>query len=125
MQKALGNAVRVVGEAAEKARPHVEGAIINVKDTASHVEEWVKDEKNIENVKVGAQAAAQEVGDRFTLWTMVMKGSNSFDIDCQFCQGESWTCRWNTHDGCSWNHHRPGHGRSQSAGLYSERHCRQ
>ncbi|KAL7969554.1 hypothetical protein HDV63DRAFT_410905 [Trichoderma sp. SZMC 28014] len=59
VQKALGNAVRVVGEAAEKARPQVEGAIIIAKDKASHVEEWVKDEKNIEAVKMGTQAAAQ------------------------------------------------------------------
>lgn len=87
MQKALGNAVRVAGETAEKARPHVEGAIINVKDTASHVEEWVKNEENIEVVKNGAKVAAQEVGDRFTLWTMVMKRPNKVDIDCQFCQG--------------------------------------
>lgn len=124
MQKALGNAVRVVGEAAEKARPHVEEAIVNVKDKANHVEEWVKDEKNIETVKIGAKAAAQEVGDRFSLWNMVMKRPNNFNIDCQFCQGESWARRWNTHDGCSWNHHRPSHRRSQSAGLHSERHCR-
>lgn len=101
MQKALGNAVRVVGEAAEKARPQVEGAIIIAKDKASHVEEWVKDEKNIEAVKMGTQAAAQGVGDRFTLWTMAMKRPNNFDIDCQLCQGESCARRWSTHDGRS------------------------
>lgn len=59
VQKALDNAVRVVGEAAENARPHVEGAITSLKDTASHVEEWTKDEKNIEAVKNAAQVAAQ------------------------------------------------------------------
>lgn len=64
MQKALDNAVRVVGEAAEKARPHVGGVITNLKDTATHVEEWTKDEKNIEAVKNGAQAALQQVSDR-------------------------------------------------------------
>ncbi|KAM0485343.1 hypothetical protein ACHAPX_001329 [Trichoderma viride] len=63
VQKALGNAVRAAGEAAEKARPHVEEAIINVKDTASHVEEWVKDEENIEAVKNGAKVAAQETAN--------------------------------------------------------------
>ncbi|PNP43329.1 hypothetical protein TGAMA5MH_04786 [Trichoderma gamsii] len=63
VQKALGNAVRVAGETAEKARPHVEGAIINVKDTASHVEEWVKNEENIEAVKNGAKVAAQETAN--------------------------------------------------------------
>ncbi|PTB40949.1 hypothetical protein M441DRAFT_27459 [Trichoderma asperellum CBS 433.97] len=57
VQKALDNAVRFVGEAAENARPHVEEAITSLKDTASHVEEWTKDEKNIEAVKNAAQTA--------------------------------------------------------------------
>lgn len=63
VQKALNDAVRVVGEAAEKARPHVEEAIINVKDTASHVEGWVKDEDKIEAIKNGAKVAAQETAN--------------------------------------------------------------
>lgn len=67
VQKALDNAVRVVGEAAENARPHVEGAITSLKDTASHVEEWTKDEKNIEAVKNAAQVAAQGASDRLAL----------------------------------------------------------
>ncbi|KAL6904992.1 hypothetical protein GGI43DRAFT_297590 [Trichoderma evansii] len=63
VQKALDNAGRVIGEAAENARPHVEEFITNVKDTASHVEEWTKDEKNIEAVKNGAQVAVQETAN--------------------------------------------------------------
>ncbi|KAK1255313.1 hypothetical protein MKX08_009308 [Trichoderma sp. CBMAI-0020] len=59
VQKALNDAVRVVGEAAEKARPHIEEVLINVKDTANHVEDWVKDEDNFEAIKNGAKAAAQ------------------------------------------------------------------
>lgn len=125
VQKALDDAVRVVGEAAAKARPHVEEVITNVKETASHVEDWVKDEENIEAVKNNAKAAAQEVGDRLTLWCMIMKRPTNVDVDCQFREGESWTHRWSTHDGCSWNHYGSFHGRSRIAGLYPSRHRRQ
>ncbi|KAM0453466.1 hypothetical protein ACHAO4_005059 [Trichoderma viride] len=63
VQKALNDAVRAVGEAAEKARPHVEGVITDLKDTAIHVEEWTKNEKSFEAVKNGAQAAIQETAN--------------------------------------------------------------
>jgi hypothetical protein len=79
VQKALDDAVRTVGEAAEKARPHVEGVITNAQGVASHVDEWVKDEKNIEAVKKSAEVAAQEVGDRLTLRPLVMKRPTNVD----------------------------------------------
>lgn len=120
MQKALNDAVRAVGEAAEKARPHVEGVITDLKDTAIHVEEWTKNEKNFEAVKNGAQAAIQEVSN-----SLACDMHANVDVDCQLRKRESWTHRWSTHDVCSRSYYSSFHGRSRSAGLYSSRHCRQ